>query len=144
MIAQVFRQYHAELLAEIERADTLLAVKRIYDAGKSLEIAVASIIKRLLPDWVGVTRGKVISSDCKAESKEIDLIFYDKRYFSGLVVSGVGPDIFSYVCIDTVLGVLAVKKTLTKGELKDSVANLKSVTELRATHSEIRCTSMSR
>lgn len=131
VIAQIFRQYHAELLAEVERADTLLAVKRIYDAGKSLEIAIVRIFNRLLPDWVGITRGKVISSDCKDESKEIDIIFYDKRYFSGLVVSEVGPDVFSYICIDTVLGVLAIKKTLAKPELKDSIDNLTSITDLR-------------
>lgn len=131
VIEQAFRQYHAELLAEIERADTLLAVKRIYDAGKSLEIALIRVVDRLLPDWVGITRGKVVSSDCKAESKEIDLIFYDKRYFAGLVVSEVGPDVFSYISIDTVLGVVAVKKTLSKPELKDSIENLTSVTHLQ-------------
>jgi len=83
LIHQIFKQYHKQLLFEFEKANTMLTMKRISDSGKVLEIALKNFLLRLLPDYVGVCRGVIFDSNCEKHSKEIDLILYDKRYFSG-------------------------------------------------------------
>lgn len=132
IIEKIFIQYHSELLAEIARADTMLGMKRIADAGKNLELALHATLSRVLPEWIGITRGIVVSSNCRANSEEVDLILYDKRYFPGLVVShdSSGSDHLSYISIDVVLGVISVKKTLGREELKSAIKNIKSVIDL--------------
>ena len=124
------KQYHSELIAEIDKAETLLRIKRIYDAGKVLEIAIRNKLLSTLPHFVGITRGIIVDSDVKHKSKEIDLIIYDKRYFSGLEIENSINDSVSLISIDTVFGVISIKKTLTISSLKDSIKNINSVYSL--------------
>ncbi|MCK4601894.1 MAG: hypothetical protein KAU28_05480 [Phycisphaerae bacterium] len=135
IIEHSFGYYHKQLLVELEKATLLGKLGRIYDSGQVVEIALKSLLTRLLPSHVGITRGFVFDSDCRAHSREIDLILYDKRYFAGFPIGEDGGDTLSYISIDTVLGVISVKKTLTSKELKDAVENVRSVYELhRVTH----------
>ena len=87
LINDILKQYHSELISEIDKAETLLKIKRVYDAGQVLEIALKNLLQRLLPHYIGITRGIVIDSEVIEKSSEIDLIVYDKRYFSGFAKS---------------------------------------------------------
>ncbi|WP_273327851.1 DUF6602 domain-containing protein [Vallitalea guaymasensis] len=130
IIQSIFIQYKKELIFEVQKAETLLNMKRVSDSGKTLEIALKTLLTRLLPDYVGITRGIIFDSDCNTHSNEIDLILYDKRYFSGFVVDDWGKENLSYISIDTVLGILSVKKTLDLYALKDAIKNISSVYKL--------------
>ena len=130
LILSIFKSYHSELKAEIDKANSLLKIKRIYDSGQVLEIAVTEVLARNLPDWVGYTRGVIIDTNANCISEEIDIILYDKRYFPGLVISKEGSESISCISIDVLLGVISVKKKLTRKSLKDAIKNIKSVTDL--------------
>lgn len=132
IIEIIFKQYHTELTSHLDKAKTLLALMRIYDSGQILEIALKNLLLNLLPDFVGITRGIIFSSDCKSESKEIDLILYDKRYSGNFIINSFGENSISYVSVDTVFGVISVKKTLTKDSLKEAIENIKSVYSLQS------------
>jgi hypothetical protein len=60
IIDQIYRQYHSLLLAEVEKANTLIHLGRIYDSGSALEIALKKLLWQILPNYVGLTRGFVI------------------------------------------------------------------------------------
>lgn len=130
IISSIFKIYQAELEAEIERAEALLNIKRIYDSGKVLEVAFKNIMLRNLPSYVGITRGIIFDTKVEGQSKEIDMIFYDKRYFNGFEINSMGEDELSLISIDTVFGAISVKKTLTKSALLDCIDNISSVLEL--------------
>lgn len=131
IIGSIFRQYQKELLYELEKAETMLNIKRISDSGKVLEIALKNLLQRLLPDYVGITRGIIFCSDCNEHSNEIDLILYDKRYFSGFVVEDWYTESISYISIDTVLGIISVKKKLSLSSLQEAISNISSVYSLK-------------
>jgi len=130
LINKILIQYRSELIAEIDKAETLLRLRRIYDSGQVLEIALKKLFKRLLPHYVGVTRGVVIDSSVKDKSAEIDLIIYDKRYFSGFEINDNLNDSVSVISIDTVFGVMSVKKKLTLTSLEESISNINTVYNL--------------
>lgn len=130
VINNILKQYHSELISEIDKAETLLRIKRIYDAGQVLEIALKNLFKRLLPHFVGVSRGIVIDSNIVHKSEEIDLIIYDKRYFSGFEINDNFNDKISVISIDTVFGIISVKKKLTLNSLEESIKNINTVYKL--------------
>jgi hypothetical protein len=131
ILDKIFAQYHKQFQLEYDRAETLLAVKRIYDAGRALELAFKLFFKSILPEYVGITRGIIFDTNGDKQSKEIDLIFYDKRYFSGFPIIENGEDTFSYISIDVVFGIASVKKTFDFDEWFDSIKNLNSVYSLK-------------
>jgi hypothetical protein len=130
IVQQILKQYQTELVQEIEKATTLLELKRVYDAGRMLELALKNFLVKLLPSYVGITKGVIFSSDLSSHSEEIDLILYDKRYFPGFVIDNNITESISYISIDTVFGVISVKKTLDLKSWRDSVRNINSVYNL--------------
>lgn len=133
VIMNLMAQYHTQLLHEVKTAESLLSFKRIYDAGQVLELAFKRFFLRILPSYVGITRGVVIDCKCEKHSDEIDLIFYDRRYFSGIPIRDQGDDTLSWVPVDVVLGVAQVKKTINLQEFKKATNNLTSVLALQRT-----------
>lgn len=130
VIHQILKQYLSQLISEIDKANTLLGLHRIYDSGKTLEIALKNFLASLLPEFVGITRGHVFSEQLDSASKEIDLILFDKRYFSGFHVEKNEYETISYVPINVVFGIISVKKKLTLKSIRDSVNNINSVYNL--------------
>ncbi|GHT24655.1 hypothetical protein AGMMS4957_18060 [Bacteroidia bacterium] len=131
IIDAIFEQYRKQFDAALSQAETLLETKRIYDAGQKLELAFKNFFLQMLPEYVGITRGFVFDTECERHSNEIDLIFYDKRYFSGFPINEQGDDVLSYISIDVVLGIAQVKKTLTLDTWGESINNLNSVYSLK-------------
>ena len=131
LISSIFKHYHSELQSEIDKANALLKIKRIYDSGQVLELAIDALLSRVMPDWIGITRGVVIDTNVDETSNEIDLILYDKRYFPGLVIAETVNESISCVSIDVVVGIISVKKKLTLKSLKEAITNIKSVTDLQ-------------
>jgi len=131
ILNSIFKQYHNELISELDKASTMLEIKRIYDSGKVLELALKKLLLRLLPNYIGITRGLVVDSNFENKSEEIDLIIFDKRYFNGFVIDdSLLNDTLSLVSIDTVMGIIQVKKTLRLSTLKESIDNINSVYSL--------------
>jgi hypothetical protein len=130
ILSAIFKQYYEQFHAELQKSETLLQTKRIYDAGQTLELAFKNFFLGILPEYVGITRGFVFDSNCDRHSNEMDLIFYDKRYFAGFPINEQGDDALSYVSIDVVFGVAQVKKTLTMDTLLDATENINSVLNL--------------
>lgn len=130
LIRSVFQHYYSSLCSEIDKANSLLKLRRIYDSGQLLEVAFRAELEKNLPEWVGITRGFIVDSNVNKLSDEIDIIIYDKRYFSGLVVSENNEGNVSCISIDVVIGIISVKKKLTLPSLKDCISNIASVTSL--------------
>ncbi|PHI18014.1 hypothetical protein CEQ90_20150 [Lewinellaceae bacterium SD302] len=130
-IKRVVDQYYNELNTEIDKANSLLSIKRIYDSGQAVEIGFKKFLKKVLPSWVGITRGVIFDKDGIDQSQEIDIILFDNRHFSGLVIQNSDIDSISLISIDTVIGVISVKKTLDKKAFVDAVENIKSVYDLK-------------
>jgi hypothetical protein len=74
VLDKIFAQYHTQFQLEYERADSLLTLKRITDAGQTLELAFKQFFLSIFPEYVGVTRGIIFDTNGNKHSNEIDLI----------------------------------------------------------------------
>lgn len=125
LIDAVLQSYLAVLDAELAKARSAMAARRIYDAGQVLEDGLAALLIQLLPHHVGITRGHVASHDWKSLSGEIDIILYDKRVFPGFpYVETHRARGLSVISVCAVLGCLSVKATLTEKELISAMKSL--------------------
>jgi hypothetical protein len=136
VLDKILAQYYTQFQLEYKRADTLLTMRRIYDTGQTLELAFKHFFLSILPEYVGITRGVIFDTNGNKHSNEIDLIFYDKRYFPGFIVKENGDDQLSYISVDTVLGIASVKKTFDFKTWIDSIENLNSVYSLEKNKKE--------
>lgn len=94
-------------------------------AGEAREHALRSLLEKYLPRRVGVDRGFVIDAHGK-ESKQIDVVIYDKTVGTVFEVSGV-----NYFPCEAVIASGEVKSDiLSTKKLRDALDKIKSVKEL--------------
>ncbi len=98
------------------------------EKGRNNEEILKSFLGIHLPKKYGLTTGKVVGANGDM-SKQIDIIIYDRLNTPSLKESRV----FSIVPIESVYGVIAVKTTLNRSELTDSIENIASVRRLSIT-----------
>jgi hypothetical protein len=97
------------------------------EIGRTKEIQLTKQLEALLPNGVGVGRGKVI--DCFGKtSKQCDIILYEKNIIPTLVSDG-NTDFTYYPC-EGVIAVGEIKSTLNIEELKTSLKKLSIIKEL--------------
>jgi hypothetical protein len=94
-------------------------------AGEAREAALIKLLKKYLPQRVGVDRGFVIDAN-GGESLQIDVIVYDKSHGSIFEAAGV-----RYFPCETVLAIGEVKSDITStAKLADALKKIRSVKSL--------------
>lgn len=100
-------------------------IKHNQTAGEAREYAVKSLLQKYLPERVAVDRGFVIDAN-GGESKQIDVVIYDKTVGTRFELSGA-----SYFPCESVIAVGEVKSDInSEKNLKDALGKIKSVKEL--------------
>jgi hypothetical protein len=79
-----------------------------------LEILVRDLFRPLLPAHIGVGAGHIIDSNSVAQSKEMDVIIYDRSIIPPVLIDGE----LGFFPIESVLYVIEVKTKLSAAELK--------------------------
>lgn len=98
------------------------------EIGRTKEIQITKQLEAILPNGVGVGRGKVIDSFGNT-SKQCDIIVYEKNIIPTLV-NDENTDFIYYPC-EGVIAVGEIKSTLNKEELNTSIKKLSIIKELR-------------
>ena len=115
-ISKQFKVEFDELAAEISHNQT---------AGEAREYALRSLLEKYLARRVGVDRGFVIDAH-GGESKQIDVVIYDKTVGTVFTLSGA-----NYLPCEAVIAVGEVKSDiLSAKKLQDALDKIKSVKEL--------------
>ncbi|EHK7542562.1 hypothetical protein VCSRO128_1298 [Vibrio cholerae] len=106
--------------------------------GTANEDALISILKKYLPENIGVNIGAVISSSFEKnndtdeytqkinQSRQADIILYDKYHYQNMF----GFSSIGLFPIEVVLGVIEVKTTLDEEQLHSAIRNLQSIQSL--------------
>lgn len=96
--------------------------------GTAREEFLREFLRQRLPGKYGIGTGKIISSLCDRQSKQIDIVIYDKENCPVLYSEG-GNSIYPIECV---YGIIEVKSALSKEKLEEGVQNILSVKRLLA------------
>lgn len=120
--------YGGLIKAAKETADYIsLIIEHAPEKGRALEQVIQTMLLKILPEKFSLGTGFVITSDKKV-SNQIDIVIYDKIQNKPLLLDeGVG--IFP---IESVYGIIEIKKTLRKKDIKTSSELIKKVREFKS------------
>lgn len=119
-ISNVFRKISEQF--DIEFGEIAREISHRAKSGEARECALRSILRKYLPQRVGVDEGFVIDAQ-GGESKQIDMVIYDKTVATVFEVSGI-----KYLPCEIVLAVGEVKSDIgSKRDLKDALNKIRSV-----------------
>lgn len=111
--------FRARVISAITYAKAAAAYKHQGVKGEILEILIAQLFVPLLPADVGVGTGQILCSYSGRQSKQIDIILYNKAILPPLLVDG-NLGVFP---IESVLYAIEVKTTLTTKDLRTAHAS---------------------
>jgi hypothetical protein len=115
-ISREFKIKFDELSAEVSHNQT---------AGEAREYALVGLLKKYLPQRVGIDRGFVIDAHGN-ESKQIDIVIYDRTVGTVFEINRI-----KYFPCETVVAIGEVKSDINSvDKLKDALNKIKSVKEL--------------
>ncbi|MXY66859.1 hypothetical protein F4212_02630 [Candidatus Poribacteria bacterium] len=92
--------------------------------GSLREDVLASLVAPLLPDSLSLERSAFAVNSVMASSKEQDLLIVDKALFGKVLP----PD--DYFAIESCLGAVQVKSTLSRSTIRDAIDNCASIKRL--------------
>lgn len=122
-LKSTFRKLSEQFAIEFEQLSR--EIGHNLTAGEAREAALRSLLQKYLPQRVGIDRGFVIDA-LGGESKQMDMIIYDKTVGVVFEISGV-----KYFPCETVLAVGEVKSDITsRDKLQDALEKIRSVKEL--------------
>jgi hypothetical protein len=122
-LSSTFRKIAGNFITEFDELSR--EITHNLSAGESREHVLIALLKKYLPSRVGVGRGFVIDAH-GAESKQIDIVIYDRTVGTVFEVNGV-----SFFPCETVIAVGEVKSDITSvATLSDALEKLKSVKTL--------------
>ncbi len=122
-LSSTFRKISKQFKIEFDELATEILHNQT--AGEAREHALRSLLEKYLPRRVGVDRGFVLDVH-GGESKQIDVVLYDKTVGTVFEVSGA-----KYFPCETVIAVGEVKSDiLSNKKLQDALDKIKSVKEL--------------
>ncbi|WP_157659733.1 DUF6602 domain-containing protein [Burkholderia ubonensis] len=120
---------HDSLLSSIDLFRTLLphqerdASIHSGEEGRFIELALSQYLREKLPQGIGVGSGFVIDVAGGWSSKQIDIILYDAANFAPVMRYGDAV----VVPVQSVVGVLSVKRTLYKSQLANELLALTEI-----------------
>lgn len=94
--------------------------------GDAREEFLRAFLRQRLPQKYGIGKGKIISSLCDRQSKQVDIVIYDKENCPVLYSEG-GNAVYPIECV---YGTIEVKSALSKEKLREGVDNILSVKQL--------------
>jgi hypothetical protein len=124
--------FHAEfrgrIKAALAAADELRRIQHRGLVGQLREILVADLLRPILPHYAGFGTGKLV--DCQGkESRQVDVIIYDRRLMPPLVYGVEGS--IGFYPVDACLYAIEVKSKVTANELRKATATAVSIADLR-------------
>lgn len=107
-----------------------IAAEHNFEFGPEFEIALASVLRNILPDKYGVCRGYVVNA--QGESAGDDIIIYDRAAFPTLLLRGRDADRKEHVPAEAVYAYIEAKHTLQidgdgGGSLSKAISQVEAV-----------------
>lgn len=122
-LSDIFRKVSEQF--DIEFGEIVKEISHPGKSGEAREYALRKILKKYLPQRVGIDQGFVIDAQGR-ESKQIDIVIYDKTVATIFEIGNV-----KYFPCEIVLTVGEVKSDInSKRNLEDALNKIKSVKEL--------------
>lgn len=122
-LSKVFEKVSRQL--DIEFDELSREIFHPLKSGEARENALRKILEKYLPQRVGISTGFVIDAQGR-ESKQMDLVIYDKTVATVFDINGV-----KYFPCEIVIAVGEVKSNIdSKKDLEDALDKIKSVKEL--------------
>jgi len=119
----VFRKVSQQL--DIEFSELSREISHSLKSGEARENVLRKILEKYLPQRVGIDQGFIIDAQGQ-ESRQIDIVIYDKTIATVFDVNGI-----KYFPCETVIAAGEVKSNIdSQKELEDALNKIKSVKEL--------------
>lgn len=123
MLKDIFTSVSKKMQIDFEGITS--KIQHNVEKGTARENILEEYLKSYIPDKYCFSKGTIV--DCKdVQSRQVDIIIHDK-FLTPYLLDMDGTKI---VPIESVYGVIEVKSTLTKEELRKSVKNIESVRKL--------------